>query len=387
MNISQQNGEALISLCGCALKGLAPERELVAAMDLDAVLELAAFHKLSALCAWALERGGLGDERTRGLILAAQRRAIIFQHALEDVKAALEARGIWYVPLKGILLQRLYPACGLREMVDYDLLIDASRAEELRTIMENLGYSTASFGESKHDVYYKAPCLNMQMHTSLFSPVPGEPLYDYFRDAPQRLLGEGCYKHFSPEDFYLHLLAHEYAHYAGGGTGLRSLLDTWLYLRANALDMDYIAAETEKLGLRDFEEKNRALAGKLFSGEALDADEREMLEYIVASGAHGTFAHIIDSKLNASGGSKGRFLLRRFLVPFSRSNPRYAAYAAHYPWFYRHRLRLLLLPFYRVFRAMCSGRLQTELRALRKARRQKPSPGGEGGAARPPQAL
>ena len=33
------------------------------------------------------------------------------------------------------------------------------------------------------------------------------------------------------------MIVHEYKHYSGGGTGLRSLLDTYVYLRKVPLDM------------------------------------------------------------------------------------------------------------------------------------------------------
>lgn len=51
------------------------------------------------------------------------------------------------------------------------------------------------------------------------------------RMSQARLLGDGYEKHFSREDFYIYLVAHEYKHYFLGGTSLRSLADTYIYLK------------------------------------------------------------------------------------------------------------------------------------------------------------
>ena len=50
---------------------------------------------------------------------------------------------------------------------------------------------------------------------------------------------------FSDEDFYLFLTAHEYKHYSWGGTGLRSLMDVYVYLKnlEGRLDWNYIKEE------------------------------------------------------------------------------------------------------------------------------------------------
>ena len=65
-------------------------------------------------------------------------------------------------------------------------------------------------------------------------------------------LGDGFEKHLSQEDFYLYVTSHEYKHYSAGGTGLRSVLDTYVYLQKAAPDMDYVTAEAEKLGMAEF---------------------------------------------------------------------------------------------------------------------------------------
>ena len=54
-------------------------------------------------------------------------------------------------------------------------------------------------------------------------------------------------------------------------------------------------------------------------------------------------------------------------VPVSKKDPRYKSMSAAYPAFYRHRILLPALPFYRTFKAMKKGTFKAEAKALKKA--------------------
>lgn len=230
--------------------------------------------------------------------------------------------------------------------------------------MEGLGFSTKYFGVGNHDVYHKAPVSNFEMHRTLLGLSAGEDLFEYYQDVGDRLLDSGCEKRFSPEDFYLYLCAHEYKHYVHAGTGLRSLLDTYVYLRGTELDMDYVTAESRKMGIAEFEEANRGLALRLFSGRELTAADREMLDYVMSSGVYGTVGHRVENAMESGGYGKLRYAAERFRVPISKKDGAYESFAAMYPLFYEHKALLPLLPFYRIFRAMRAGRFMGEARAI-----------------------
>lgn len=364
----KQTTQDVVYLASCAINETIPDKARIAAMDLPAVYAFASRHMITAAVAMALESADCKEKSFQQAVAAAQRKAVIFQNAFEAVKKRLEEAGIWYMPLKGAVLKELYPKHGMREFADHDILFDASRAEDVKTIMEGLGFTAKHFGASNHDCYYKNPCLNFEMHRALFGPSHDEKLYTYYQHVEDRLVGDSCEKHFTPEDFYLYFLAHEYKHYAASGTGLRSLMDTCVYLNAMSLDMDYVAAEAEKLGIREFEEKNRSLSLHLFvGGELTDADLR-MLDYILSSGTYGTMIHSVSNKLHKNRWTKLQYMLHRFFVPISRKNKDYAAYAGQYPFFYKHKILLPILPFYRTFRAMKEGRFYGEAKAIREAK-------------------
>ena len=359
----------LIYLVSCAVNDVKPDPERVAGMDLDAIYKLACRHMLAATVAPALKAAGVQDERFAEALKHSALKSSTMDMEMDAVFTELDAAGIWHMPLKGIVLQHYYPVYGMRQMSDHDILFDATRADDVKRIMEGLGFSAEYFGTGNHDVYHKEPVSNFEMHRALFGRSPGNNLYEYYRDVEKRLLGDRYEKHLSPEDFYLYVTAHEYKHYFAGGTGLRSLLDTYVYLQKGTLNMTYVAAEAEKLGMAEFEEQNRSLAQHLFSGEELTNPDREMLDYILSSGVYGTFVHRVENKMSKHDWGKLGYALDRFAVPVSRENREYAAFAAQYPFFYQHKVLLPFLPFYRIFRAMKAGRFQAEAKAIKNAKK------------------
>ncbi len=149
------------------------------------------------------------------------------------------------------------------------------------------------------------------------------------------------------------MIVHEYKHYSGAGTGLRSLADCFVYLRSKGelLDLEYIGGETDRLGIGEFERKSRSLALKVFSAEGLSKlseDERKMLEYYLASGTYGTRKQSIENrmdKLAAQTGSKSklRYIMNRILPD--------SEFKKNYPFFYRHKILLPIGWIYRIFRS------------------------------------
>lgn len=337
-------------------------------MNLNHLYRAAEAHLLTAITAMALESTGIHDPVFTQARNKAIRKIVLMDTESKRLFACLEDEGIWYMPLKGCVLKDLYPAIGMRQMADYDILIDASRAKDVKDIMEELGFTTKYFGMSNQDVYRKMPVCNFEIHTALVPPGSNEKQNAYYLDVEDRLIRETGYaRHFTPEDFYLFMIVHEYKHYSGCGTGLRSLLDTYVYLNASALDMDYVVHEAGKLGIAAFEAANRSLALHLFGGEALTSDDRKMLDYMLSSGTYGTVKNNIRNTMRERNWTKVQYALHRFLVPMRKDNPDYDSFAGAYPFFYRHRILLPVLMIFRATRSMIAGRFIAEARAIKNA--------------------
>ena len=308
----------VVYLTRCALDGGVPDAERVAAMDLDGVFRISQRHLLVSACASALESAGVRDARFAQAHYKAVRKAALMDAERAELFRRMDAAGIWHVPLKGSVLQDYWPAYGMRQMADNDILFDASRAGDARTIMEEMGFTTEYFDRGNHDVYHKEPVYNFELHRELFNSAHDRRIYEYYRDCPKLLApdGDGTFgRHFSDEDFYVYLVAHEHKHYSGSGTGLRSLADVFVWLRAKegALDWSYIAAQLDALGIAEFEESNRHLATALFAGEALAQEQEAMLGYMADSGTYGTMAHNVGNQLARYG--RAGYLVRRAFPP------------------------------------------------------------------------
>ena len=242
--------DAVIYLCTCAINGIVPEKGKIEEMDLEAVYQFASFHLLSAMVAMALESVGFKDRNSIAALTNSLKKNSLFDLNRKAIFDRFEQQGIWYMPLKGAVLKDFYPKYGMREMSDNDILIDPDRSSEVKCVMEELGFEALSFGIGNHDVYYKEPSLGFEMHKELFEGLFFDQLSSYYRNVKERLVKDegNCFGyHFTPEDLYVYLIAHEYKHYSGGGTGLRSLLDTCVCLKALSLDMEYVRQEAETL--------------------------------------------------------------------------------------------------------------------------------------------
>ena len=358
----------LAYLASCAVNDTIPDAARVGKMDLENLYKVSDRHLLTGITAMALESTGIKDDAFTQAKGKAIRKVAAFDVERSAVLRELEEAGIWYVPLKGCVLKELYPKIGMRQMADNDILIDASRTADVKKIMEGLGFSSDGYtGRSAHDHYMKPPVCNFEMHRMLFGPMHNARIAEYYLDVKSRLIqNDGCRYgyHLSDADFYVYMIAHEFKHYSGGGTGLRSVLDTYVYLKkkSDALDWGYISGEINKLGIAEFETQNRSLALHLFDMDGLSEKDEEMLEYILSSGTYGTVQNRVKNGIRKYGSGtfgKLRYVISRLFLPIDTVR-------SAFPLFGKYPILLPFLPFYRVFRALKSrkGRLQAELKAL-----------------------
>lgn len=360
----------MLYLAACAINGIVPDAENI---DLDRLYAVSKFHSLTAICAMALESAGiLLSDKWREVTAKAIRKNILLDAERTQILSYFEQNGIWYMPLKGIILKDMYPKVGMRQMADNDILYDSSFHMQVKEYMESKGYKTESVGKGAHDTYHKPPVYNFELHTMLYPELTDKNIHAYYADVKSRLVKDTDREygyHFTDEDFYIYMTVHEYKHYSGGGTGLRSLLDCFVYVRVkgDGLDWDHISRELEKLGLKNFERSSRELCMKVFSGTeplAMSDNEREMLEYYLLSGTYGTEKNHVENnmkKFSEKTGSKSKF---RYIM--GRIFPELEVYKEHYPFFYKHRILLPIGWLYRLFKGIIlkSRRIINELKIV-----------------------
>lgn len=352
----------IIYLAGCVINDTVPDKDKIENINSELLYEVSRKHSMDAIVGYALEMADIYDDNFIQAKAKSIRKVTVMEIDKEILLNEMEKEKIWYMPLKGIVIKELYPSIGLRQMSDFDILFDKNYAENVRDILTGLGFTCGeSFGKYNHDVYFKKPVSNFEMHYNLFEEHKIDVFYEYYKDIRSRLLkdeGNEYGFHFSDEDFYIYQIAHEYKHYVTFGTGIRSLMDIYVYWKKHGshLDMDYIQSETEKLGIKDFEQKNRSLALHLFENEEITDEEKKMLEYIILCGTYGTvhnqMKHYVDEH---GGGKKGKraYVLEKIFLPMYRVRD-------FHPFYYKHKILLPVLPFYRIGRALTVNRKSTK---------------------------
>ncbi len=365
-----KSGIDVIYLTSCALHGILPEEKAISEMDLEAVYNQAKRHKMLSITCMALEPywDKLDAElmkKWRLSINQAIKSSLLFSVEREKLYRFMDENEIAYLPLKGIIMQNVYPKLGMRQMVDNDILIDINKRRLVREYMEKNGYKVDGYGKDMHDCYIKPPIFNFEMHVYLAIESIDAVFYNYYLDIWQRLkkTDENRYEYcFSAEDFYIHILVHAYKHFHyTGGVGLKVLTDIFVYLGkyGEKLDKKYLTAELDKIKLSVFEKNISTLSKKVFDVDAvmkndpkllLDDEETQLLKFFIDSGSFGNkdvlYRGMIERFVSDSGEiskkSKIRYFLSRLLPtgPYVREN---------YPFFHKHKLLLPVLWIYRFF--------------------------------------
>ena len=379
------------------------------------LFQMSAKHSTDALIGMTLKQAGVVlPKYWEESMVKAVRKVLLFDAERKKLCAWMESEHIWYLPLKGIVLKEYYPSIGMRQMSDNDILFDADAWERVEKHMLSEGYETESVGRRHHDVYHKAPVYNFEMHRSLYSNRDNERWVEYYSDIKDRLLSDqsevvcdavhgasenttanqtesvdggnsSCGYHMSDEDFYIYITSHAYKHYSKSGTGIRTLLDFYAYLKAKeeSLDFDYIQTECRKLGIRDFEKRSRRLCWKVFSSQqiydrvsleqSLSADEMEMLKYYLSSGVYGTFERMVESRIEKQKKTYGSGKLSKLTYYWHRVFPGMDLYEK-YPLLVKHRFLIPAYWFYRIVRLLFSKKRRNhmlyELKVVKKVTEQ-----------------
>ena len=357
----KQNAYYLIYLIRCVLNNKIPTKTKLDKIDLSGVFAVAKAHSLTAIAAYALELAGIYEKRFEEAKYKSIKKSITFDAEREAIFNDFNEYEIWHTPLKGTVLKEIYPKIGMREMCDNDILFDKTRTDDVRTIMKQHGFTEQKTHTGHDIVFHKKPYYNFEMHFSLFSNYKGSRNYQYFIDIPKQLItSNGYLKEMTHEDFYLYMTAHEHNHFVSSGTGLRSLVDAYIFLKEyeNTLDWKYISDELDALELSDYEARRRKLVKVLFEGKKMCNDEKRLLDYYIFSSTYGTLENRVRNSVN-QGNGKAEYAWKRLFLPLDTVKN-------VYPFFYNHKILLPILPMYRLFYSLCKSRkkILTEIKTL-----------------------
>ncbi len=315
----------LLDLLNSVLKDKQP-KEPDHAIDWGALLNAAEAHSAANMACYAAERLERVPpdimKRWREVRDKALMKDVIQRAEFEKLSAALKAHGIRFIPLKGFILKSLYPQSDMRLMSDIDLLIDAENAPAARDIMTSLGYGCEEYGRGVHDVYYKRPVMNVEIHRELFG-YEGREFAAVFADPWGSASDSGGLWQMTPDYCFAYTLAHAAKHFEEGGTGIRTIMDLWLYSDSNkdSLDVNRVLSMLDATGSGDICRKMLRLSRVWFGGEAHDQGTLETQRYVFRSGTYGTYENFLNNSIERSG--RGKYVLELIFPPFDRMKRHY----------------------------------------------------------------
>lgn len=329
----------LLSIIKATLEGNLIEKN--SEISQTKLYSLAKFHSIEHLLYYQLQIFDEEDVITliKQSYMKQVHKTALFDVELEAICDALEQKHIKHMPLKGSIMKHLYPSIEMRSMADLDILFEKNKHKEVANIFKELGYTREGKGsDSNHDVYMRAPLMNVEMHKEMMNEVFAYAKY-YETIWDNVILKSGTnYQYFlSNEDFYIFHICHAGKHFDNGGTGIRTIVDEYVYLNKyqDTLNWQYIYQELGKLNLTLFEKNIKNLAFYWFDENYQFTETEKTLlndltNFIVSSGTYGTTKQFMIQKgfisedmLNTVNQSKFKFIVRKIFPTFKDMKRKY----------------------------------------------------------------
>lgn len=243
--------------------------------------------------------------KKRALVITAH--SIRQENESKKIFELLKRNNIDFLPLKGAVMQYMYPETYMRFMSDIDVLIKNEQYNSIEKLMQNAGYDFVC--ESNHEyIWDKKNVLHIEFHKWLI-PSYNKDYFAYYGDGWRLAKQEDGSKYqMSDEDFFIYIFTHLAKHYRDSGIGLKHFIDIWVYLdNKHGLDKKYIENELSKLQLNRFY-KNVCYTLQVWFGNAKPNEVSDLITYWTFSG--GTYGcrekNILSKAVKESAGKDGK---------------------------------------------------------------------------------
>lgn len=305
--------EYLIHLLNCVLKKEQPG-ELPESLSFDRLFSLADSHSVANMAYYGVEKLSVKpSEELRRKWAEVRDKAlskdIIQEMELEMLTSAFTQAQIPFITLKGTELKKLYPQSDFRTMSDIDIYIDDNNADGAKKAMLSIGYEINSMEQGVHDVYYKKPVMNVEVHRDLFGNEGEEfsPIFENIWEMAEKV--KGTRHNLSAESSFMYIMAHGIKHYNQGGTGLRSFMDIHIFLKHHNIDTEKLYPVFEKVGAGEEYRIFLDLAAMWFGEKEFNPEMRKAESYVISSGTYGNFENMVTREME--GQNKAGYLLKK----------------------------------------------------------------------------
>lgn len=311
--------EKLIDILRAELTGT-DEADLSGLSDqeLAAIYHLAKAHNLSSMAGDYMSRHGVMNKVILRDMAYAQSNVEHMDKAMTEVTKALSEAGIPFLPLKGIVIRKLYPRPWMRLSGDIDILIHPEdRPRIIEALSKIPGIQFKAFCGEDH--FTSADGVTIDVSIVLHGPSAidrhGALMADIWDHASPSAETPALYT-LSDAMLYTHAVNHMARHLKTGGCGINHLMDLWVLNHRIPVDAEKKSARRALIKEKHLEriaEELEKISEKWFSDAKMPVDT-ELEEYILSGAAHGTQKAKVS--VNRRGLSKARYMLKRFFVPY-----------------------------------------------------------------------
>ena len=209
------------------------------------------------------------------------------QQQRERVIAMLEEENIPYILLKGSRMRRYYPDPVARTSCDIDILFQGDE-KRIHKRMLDFGYEFEA--DEGTTINYLCRPVQFEMHRYLFDDrLDYHGFFDKVWDYTVPAREGSCERLLTEEFFYVYMIAHMAKHFSRYGSGVRPVIDLYLYNQKAPENFNRAEAERilKDIGLYDFEQRLLALTRAWFETGNLSETDQKLTDYIMEAGIYG----------------------------------------------------------------------------------------------------
>lgn len=289
-------------------------------IDWLSVWDLAQRHHLEALV-YKVDIDIIPDELQKEMSKTyawTQSRTVLQGHYLQAIETALSNANIPYALQKGSILRNDYPNSFMRFMSDIDIYIRPEDRARIRTCMDSIG-GVFKGTESGDEQFLFGNKVGVEFHGRLLyrktdAGIENYPDWSFVDEKRNRLTEEG---------FALNLIGHVVHDLAGGGPGIRYILDLWIYKNRHQPQPDWKVVD-ERLrvdGIYEAAHNLLKLSEYIFGSGAETPLMLEMTEYVLKGGLHGDYKRGIAAEAGRGRGAAIKSQVFRNRVEYENRYP------------------------------------------------------------------
>lgn len=339
--------KAFVALVAAGIKEEKTDEKVLSELtseDFSRVLNLAKFHGvLPVLCRslGTVETDLIGDEvrqKINDIELAAVAKSERLAEEEKILYDLLEQNGIEFIVLKGLAIRSLYLKKETRSSCDVDVLLKPQDKEAAIRLLTNGGYSRVK--DYKEEITFLSE-QNQAVELHFDITEGDKKLKDLFSGVFERantFENKKFQKGLCAEDFVAYHVAHVAKHLLGGGSGIKSVCDTFVIEERLKYDKEKVEEALSESGLNKLWKELVALKDYMFHKTVPSPLTERFAEYVISGGAYGSEER--GNQIKKSRQGKVKYAFSRLFLPCDELKAVYPILVKHkalYPFCSVHR--------------------------------------------------